>query len=545
MTVVTVTVLSGGRAVDPAFALVSLDIRRELNRLPTALLVYGDGDAATRTFPVSDSALFNPGSEIEIKARYEGQGRDQTLFKGLVVRHAFEADRHGSLLRIELRDKAVKLTQPRRSAVFAKMSDSDVIGKLARSAGLQAKVASTPISHESLVQYDCSDWDFLLARIEANGLLLAVTDGALAVAKPQISGAAQISIDYGLSEIFELEFETDAMGQSAGFKAQGWDAKKQVALRVDGAPPPAAAQGRLGSKQAAQKLGFAQATLLHPVAMVNQELKAWADSQALRTGLALVRGRASLPGNGTLALLQIAEIKGVAQCFAGKALVCGLCHRIDSQGWVSDLQFGLPSATGAARADVSAPASAGLLPAVAGLHIGIVAATADDPEGENRVKVTLPGLPDGSGALWARLAMPEAGKGRGWYFWPEPGDEVVLGFFNQDPRQPVILGSLFGSKNAPPAAIVDGSAKNLLRGLVSKKGITIGLVDDAKAKLYLQTPGKNKIVLDDDGELIELSDKHGNKITLDKNGITLKSAKDFKVDASAKVEIKGSKVDLK
>ena len=145
MSMVTVTVLSDGRAVDPAFALVSLDIRRELNRLPTALLVYGDGDAASRKFPVSDSALFNPGSEIEIKARYEGQGRDQTLFKGLVVRHAFEADRHGSLLRIELRDKAVKLTQPRRSAVFAKMSDSDEIGKLARSAGLSRPVITTGV----------------------------------------------------------------------------------------------------------------------------------------------------------------------------------------------------------------------------------------------------------------------------------------------------------------------------------------------------------------------------------------------------------------
>ena len=182
---------------------------------------------------------------------------------------------------------------------------------------------------------------------------------------------------------------------------------------------------------------------------------------------------------------------------------------------------------------------------MSGLHIGIVSATADDPNAENRVKVTLPGLPDGSDGLWARLAMPEAGKDRGWYFWPEPGDEVVLGFFNQDPRQPVILGSLFGSKNAPPAAIVDASDKNGRRGLVSKKGITIGLVDDDKAQLYLQTPGKNKIVLDDDGELIELSDQHGNKITLDKNGITLKSAKDFKVDASGPVEIKGSKVDLK
>ena len=49
----------------------------------------------------------------------------------------------------------------------------------------------------------------------------------------------------------------------------------------------------------------------------------------------------------------------------------------------------------------------------------------------------------------------------------------------------------------------------------------------------------------DDAELVSLSDKHGNKLTLDKDGVTIVSAKDFKVDASGKVEIMGSKVDLK
>ena len=53
-----------------------------------------------------------------------------------------------------------------------------------------------------------------------------------------------------------------------------------------------------------------------------------------------------------------------------------------------------------------------------------------------------------------------------------------------------------------------------------------------------------KLLLHDDGDAIVLSDKHGNKITLDKDGVSIASAKDFKVDASGNVTVKGSKIDL-
>ena len=545
MTVVTVTVVSNGQVVDPAFALRSVDIRRELNRVPSAMLVYADGDAASQTFAVSDSGLFNPGAAIQIKARYEGQPNSESvLFKGLVVRHAIEADRRGSHLRIELRDAAVKLTAPRRSAVFEQMSDSDVISQLLSAAGLQASVASTAFKHPSLVQYGCSDWDFLLSRAEANSLLLAVNDGVLTLAAPPTGGAADVRIHYGIDTIFALEFETDALGQNGAVQTQGWDIQNQATLQATGKPPAKPGQGPLSSAAAAKKLGYADATLVHPVGAAQEELKAWADAQGQRASLALVRGRACLAGNGALALLQLAQIDGVARCFNGAALITGLCHRIDASGWQTDLQFGLSARPAHALPDINSPAAAGLLPAVAGLHIGIVQAVVDDPDGQYRVKVTLPGLPSTAQGLWARQALPDAGNKRGWVFRPEPGDEVVLGFFNQDPRQPVILGALYSSQQLPPADILDDSDKNTLKGLVSRAGLTIGLVDGDKPKLFLQTPAKRKLLLDDDGQAITLSDGNGNTLKLDADGITLDSAKGFKVTAKGAVEIKGQSVDL-
>jgi len=545
VSVVTVTVLSGGRAVDGGFQLLSLDIRHELNRLPTALLAYIDGDAATGQFDISDSHAFDPGTEIEVKARYEGDAQSEaTLFKGPVVRHAIEADNRGSVLRVELRDKAVKLTQPRRSQVFEKLTDSDLLKRLAGDAGLSVVVDATTGQHDAIVQYDCSDWDFLLSRAELNGLVVAARAGALSIQRPAL-GAPRLTLTYGISELYSLEFECDVLGQSGGFKARAWDAKQLKAQLVSGAAAPAQQQGTLTGKKAAQSLGFADTVLQHPVGASADELKAWAGAEAQRGALSMVRGRASLPGLGSLALLQTVEIKGVASCFAGKALVSGLCHRIDRNGWTTDLQFGLSPQPFSARPGITAPAAAGLLPAVAGLHIGIVKQVHDDPDKAHRVQVSVPGLGDDAPGLWARMAMPDAGKDHGFYFWPEVGDEVVLGFFNQDPRHPVILGSLFGSKNTPPAAIVDTSDKNLKRGLVTRTGLTIGLVDDSKAQLFLKTPGGQQVLLDDDQQAIVLKDQHGNELTMDKDGIHLKSAKDLTFEASGKVEIKGSKIDLK
>ena len=153
----------------------------------------------------------------------------------------------------------------------------------------------------------------------------------------------------------------------------------------------------------------------------------------------------------------------------------------------------------------------------------------------------LPTADDKPFAVWARLASPDAGNGRGYFFRPEPGDEVVVGFFNNDPRQPIILGALFGSKNAPPKDVSQLTDKNVHKAIVTKKGTTIGFIDEDKPSVYIQTPGKNKITIDDKDKAVKIEDQHGNSITLNKHGIAIKSAKDLKFEASGNVEIKGAR----
>ena len=548
MSVVTVTILSNGSAIPATAEVLAVDVRRALNRIPVARLTLLDGDLAERTYPLSDAATFAPGAEIEIKARYEDvEDSEATLFKGLVVRHAFEANAGGAMqLRLELKDKALKMTRGRHSAVHAEATDSDVAKKLIGNAGLTAgTIDATSYQHKALVQYQCTDWDFMLSRAQALGLFVVVTDAKVSLRMPDLSSSPALKVEYGIGEVYDAEFDLDAQDQTPGIEAIAWDPEKQAALSAKGAAKAEAKQGSDTGAKLAGALGLAERRLTHAVTLDKDDLQAWANGQLTRSRLAMLRGRVSMLGVAKPALLDVVELAGFGKRFNGKALVTGLAQRIDAQGWRTDLQFGLASGGLIETDEASVAAAAGQLPAVAGLQIGVVAAVAEDPDKKMRVKVTLPALGDQDAEIWARWAFPDAGNKRGIVFWPELGDEVVVGFLGDDPRQPVVLGSLFSSKQPPPDPYAAPDDKNLARGFFTKSGCEIGFVDDAKPKLFLRTKDKREVMLDDDGQLISIVDGDGNKLTIDSSGITIHSAKDIKLEADGNIEIKGSQIDLK
>ena len=549
MSVVTATVVNArsGR-LDDLYPIVAINVWREVNRIPHASLVLLDGDAALRQFALSDTAFFAPGEDIEIKLRLEGEpdAKDTTVFKGKVIRHAVEASVRGSQLRVELKDAAVKLTQGRRSQVFRDQTDADLTGKLVSEAGLRkGRMAATPARHAEIVQYQCSDWDFIVARADANGLLAVVTDGSLALRAVDLSAAPKHSFDFGVTDIHDLEFELDAGHQLPKLASNAWDLAEQKATDAVQAKAFALQQGNLSGAELADALGFGAGLLSHPVPLVAKELQAWADARLMRSRMSLIRGRISVAGLPDLQLLDTIKIDGVGQRFNGQTAVTGLCHRVDTEGWRTDVQFGLSPRGFCQETALQEPAAAGLLPGIAGLQVGVVGAFEEDPDKQFRVKLILPGVGAADEAVWARLAAPDAGKERGYFFRPEAGDEVVVGFFNQDPRQPVILGALYGAKNAPPADCARLDDKNLLKGIVTLRGTKILFNDADKASLTLATAAGNQIVLDDDQRSIVITDQHGNSIKMDQDGITLDSAKDLRLKAAGKVQIEGATVDIK
>lgn len=546
MSVVDVQILSNGKAVDPSLQLLSVDVRRELNRVPWAQLLYVDGDLPQRDFPISSSDVFAVGHAVEIQAGYlDVPSSKATLFSGVVVRHAIEAGVQGSCLRIELRDKAFKLTQGRRTALYEKQTDSDVFKKLVGAAGLATgQVDGTEFQHPALVQFECSDWDFLLTRAEAMGMVLLAVDGKLSLRKLAAPGAAAIKLGLGIDEIYDLSIEIDGLAAASAASASGWDAKEEKVASAKGKSPPAMAPGKSRSAELAKALESAERQLAAQVPLAPSELTAWSSAELARAELAAVRGRLTVQGRPKAALLDGLALEGMGKRFAGTVPVTGLAHRIGSEGWRTDLQLGLP-AQGHHRAEgLAAPPAAGLHPPYAGLGLGVVTKVHGDPDGQYRVQVTLAATGDPAITVWAQVALPQAGKESGWFLRPAVGDQVVLACLQGDPRLPVVLGSLHGPKHKPPAALFDDTADDKFSGFATRNGLSL-VLDDKKKSLLIKTPAGHQVLLDDDAKAMTLKDSHGNEIVLDKDGVRIKSTKDLSFEASGNVTIKGAKIDLK
>ncbi|MEO8037111.1 MAG: Rhs element Vgr protein, partial [Acidobacteriota bacterium] len=195
---VSVAITANGEAIDSTFQVVSIDTWSAVNRVPRARIVLYDGSAPEQTFPISDLGTFLPGTPIEISAGYNGAL--QTIFSGIVIAHGIEIPRNAaSTLVVDVVDTAIKMTISRKSAVFEKIKDADLIGQLISASGLSNEVDTTTTVHESVFQYDATDWDTMLLRAELNGLMVTTEAGKITVKAPDTSQAPPLRVSYGES----------------------------------------------------------------------------------------------------------------------------------------------------------------------------------------------------------------------------------------------------------------------------------------------------------------------------------------------------------
>ncbi|NTX06649.1 phage baseplate assembly protein V [Myxococcus sp. CA040A] len=188
------------------------------------------------------------------------------------------------------------------------------------------------------------------------------------------------------------------------------------------------------------------------------------------------------------------------------------------------------------------------LGALHGTYLGRVTSVAD-PEQLSRVQVRLVSTPDtigdGDATVWARVAVPFAGGGRGAFFIPDVDDEVAIVFVNGDPRQPLVVGGLWNGA-ARPSEQLGGAGDRVDRyTLTGRKGSRIAIVEetDGQATVSLTTPGGQIVtVTQRDGGKVIL-EAAGNTVTLDTQGVTVQTPLTVKVSAS-RVEVSAAQVQV-
>jgi uncharacterized protein involved in type VI secretion and phage assembly len=209
--------------------------------------------------------------------------------------------------------------------------------------------------------------------------------------------------------------------------------------------------------------------------------------------------------------------------------------------WTTTIEIGLDETSFAERMPVSVPAAAGLVPGVIGLQNGTVQQLDQDPDGQFRVLVQVSVLGASGKGIWARLASPYASNTAGIFFYPEIGDEVILGFVSGDPGFPIVLGSLYSSSKKVPPCTPD--SPNTSKAIVTRSNLQLHF-DDIKKETTISTPKGNTIVLSEDQQSIVITDQSSNKITMSASGVEIKSASTITLDAQSGITIKTEAGDI-
>lgn len=140
----------------------------------------------------------------------------------------------------------------------------------------------------------------------------------------------------------------------------------------------------------------------------------------------------------------------------------------------------------------------------------------DDPQERMRVRVQRLDQPGTIETDWAEVVVPMASNKAGFHFRPELDDIAVMAFFGQ---RPMVIGYIFTPNVELPTS-------------------------EPTERIIQSVDGNAIVLIDGDKSGITLRDKHKNEITMNADGITIKTDGKFTVEAGSTATIKGSTVEL-
>ncbi len=533
---VTINIKVDGKSIPDVYLIHAIEIESAINKISSARIVILDGGSSESNFPVSSSSTFVPGNEISIEAGYDSKNKE--IFKGIVVSQNIQINNSiGSTLEVICKDEAVFMTVGRKNLTFSEKTDSEIISSILGNYSMTKSVTSTPIKYPQMVQYYTTDWDFMLSRAEANGLIVTAINGKVSVMDPIEDTTSVLSLTYGDS-IYRFNGDLNAIDQIARAEASSWDYKTQTIVSGESTNNYAGA-GNISSKKLSDVVGLPKYKLKTPAALNQEELTNWSKAQMIKSELSKFCGEVTCQGNNMVLPGNFITLEGLGDRFNGDHFVSEVTHTFTEGNWMTEIGFGLSAEWFTENTDVMAPPAAGLLPGVHGLFTATVKKMFLDPENQFRILVDIPLFDSNGEGLWARLGTFYASSNAGAFFFPEVGDEVIVGFLNEDPRFPIILGSLYSDTKNKPFEGLNPHENNSIKAIVTKSGMQLSF-DDEKKELVITTPEKNTMTLSDTTKQITIEDQNSNSVVLSENGIQLISKKGISIEATEKLILKGT-----
>lgn len=494
---------------------------------------YDSMDSKFMNNPLDQMNLVGKFVDIELQ-----QGDDNANayeFKGVIadVSNEGQDGKHGYLV-LEGFSMTVLLERGKRADVFCRMSLQEVFkevtdGIINKSLSCVNSPVYTGVI-DFLMQYEESDWQFLQRLSAISGETLFYTGRDLVFGQYKDWKPTEVTYD---KEI--ISFRTGARLVANNFSAYQYlpathdlltqDAPERIDAANDFVNTAAMRSKELTEKRPVRNLiplsvedkgSFDELVKRRKVTTASQTvyITGTAKTCAPRIGrLLTIRMPENIPGASNPGTFRITKVE----------------HYIDQAGRYRCEFEGIPSAL------KFFPVPELKMPVI-GPMVGEVVQN-DDPDGQGRVCVEFPFATDRISETWMRVMSPSAGasdtvdKNRGMVFVPEKGDQVMVGFENNDPNRPYVTGSLFHGNNT-----FGGQADNHIKSIITRSGHTLEF-DDSKESLGITLKDKNGNLLHIDSagnnmEIIALE-----TMTLKAKNIILQAEENITGEAGKDMEI--------
>ncbi len=510
-------------------ALLEAGVVHQLNRHPSCTLRYRQLPESRRKFesdigkPLKLVAVSQDGVELEIfdglvrsvETEYEMSGGCNLLYHGAGWSFLLDVTRH--------------------SRMFLEMTPADIAGDLLGSRAGDIRLSGgSPLT---LLQYGETDWSFLHRLLDRHCAFLRVEGKKVDVLDKFASDTCPLTwreegslyLFRTIGRIYECAWH--------GVNYDRAEAESKEVRDVSDAPPAEDSLGALrgGTDQGSKDNQLADALyekfLSGDHGKFQDELKLEARRRRIHACTAYGESR-----DAAIAVGGKVEIKGQIET-TGKYGVYRLEHLwqlgagYSNKFWCMPFQVYLdetrPSPSVIREAPLltqaalptqrPAPAPPGPGAALAsGRNFGVyVARVLDnvDPIDAARVKVQFPWEQGANESNWVPVAMPHAGHGRGLYFMPEIGDEVLVAFEQGDPNRPIVLGCLWNGNDSPPNEGLHGDEQgnNDIKRIVTKSGNRMVFDDqDGQETIVVATPqhirismfeGDQTLLIHSDGDI--------------------------------------------
>jgi len=528
-----------GTQIETKFKLFRIQTFKEANKLSRATISIIGGNPKENSFDESEESIFATGSEVEISLGYDQS--NEIVFKGIISKHVlkikkdFQSISTNNLLVIECVDKAVKLSNTYTTEIYEDKLDSDIITALiSNAAGVSKTVSFTSVMNDFLPKYNCNDWDFILQRAEANGMIVLNSDNAITVTEPKpLLTIPELTVTYG-NAMIDFHAEVDASTQYSTFDLSSYDSYNEEAVSSTSQEPSLLAQGDLDGVTISKDVSPTKNELSTSSILTSSEAKNIADAFLMRSRLSRLVGKICVKGINNIDIGSIITLVGFGSRFSGLAYVTSLSHEFQKGNYKTWIGFGMRynPIQNKNKLDISRFTSK-----IEGLHIGTVTKIDADPKDELRIQVAIPTLKATGDGMWAKLATLYTGNEAGSFFIPEVDSQVVVSFLSNDSRYPIILGSLY-TKTTKPYKTID--AENQFKAILSKEKLTLEF-DDVEKIITIKSSDDNYIKIKETDKEIEITDINKNTILTSKDGIKLSSEKDITIDAKGKIILKGGK----